>query len=99
MECMQVIVVVNGKKLKGMLNIGQRPTVNALQSRTIEVHIIDFDGDLYGSSIELQFIQNAFATSRNSMDWMNCVPSLKRTRCKHYRCYENHLHHAVCAEF
>ncbi len=52
-----VIVVVNGKKLKGMLNIGQRPTVNALQSRTIEVHIIDYDGDLYGSSIELQFIQ------------------------------------------
>jgi riboflavin kinase/FMN adenylyltransferase len=51
-----VIVVVNGKKLKGMLNIGQRPTVNALQSRTIEVHIIDYDGDLYGSSIELQFI-------------------------------------------
>jgi riboflavin kinase/FMN adenylyltransferase len=51
-----VIVVVNGKKLKGMLNIGQRPTVNALQSRTIEVHIIDYEGDLYGSSIELQFI-------------------------------------------
>ena len=51
-----VIVVVNGKKQKGMLNIGQRPTVNALQSRTIEVHIIDYDGDLYGSSIELQFI-------------------------------------------
>lgn len=52
-----VAVFIDGQKFKGMLNIGHRPTVNALQSRTIEVHILDFEGDLYGLSIEILFIQ------------------------------------------
>jgi riboflavin kinase/FMN adenylyltransferase len=41
-------------------NIGFRPTVSALsgtaaESARVEVHLIDFDGDLYGESIELEF--------------------------------------------
>jgi riboflavin kinase/FMN adenylyltransferase len=32
---------------KGMMNIGMRPTVNG-QSRAIEVHLFDFDQDIYG---------------------------------------------------
>jgi riboflavin kinase/FMN adenylyltransferase len=32
--------------LKGMMNIGMRPTVNG-QSRAIEVHLFDFDQDIY----------------------------------------------------
>ena len=50
-----VLTAVNGQFFKGMLNIGHRPTVNALQTRTIEVHIFDFEGDLYGKTIELHF--------------------------------------------
>jgi len=34
------------KTLKGMMNIGVRPTVNG-QSRAIEVHLFDFDQDIY----------------------------------------------------
>jgi riboflavin kinase/FMN adenylyltransferase len=30
-----------------MMNIGMRPTVNG-QSRAIEVHLFDFDQDIYG---------------------------------------------------
>ena len=50
-----VLTAVNGQFFKGMLNIGHRPTVNALQTSTIEVHIFDFEGDLYGKTIELHF--------------------------------------------
>jgi len=36
-------------------NIGVRPTVNG-SHRTVEAHIIDFDGDLYGRCIDLAFV-------------------------------------------
>ena len=45
----------HGSRLKGMLNIGYRPTLNNGQERSIEVHILDFEGDLYGKSIAVEF--------------------------------------------
>ena len=39
----------------GMLNIGYRPTLNNGKERSIEVHILDFEGDLYGRQIRLEF--------------------------------------------
>jgi riboflavin kinase/FMN adenylyltransferase len=42
--------------LKGMLNIGMRPTVNG-KHRTIEVNILDFDGDLYGETLTLELVK------------------------------------------
>lgn len=41
---------VEGEEYKGMLNIGIRPTVNG-NSQTIEVHLFDFEGDLYDKRI------------------------------------------------
>ena len=38
--------------LKGMLNIGVRPTIDGTK-RTIEVNIFDFDEDIYGKSIRV----------------------------------------------
>ena len=40
----------------GMLNIGYRPTLNNGKERSIEVHILDFEGDLYGKTITLKFV-------------------------------------------
>lgn len=40
----------------GMLNIGYRPTLNNGRERSIEVYILDFDGDLYGKSITIEFV-------------------------------------------
>jgi len=48
-------VLVEGQRYMSVCNIGVRPTVNG-SHRTIEAHIIDFDGDLYGRSIELSFV-------------------------------------------
>ncbi|HRN91057.1 MAG TPA: bifunctional riboflavin kinase/FAD synthetase [Ferruginibacter sp.] len=50
-----VRVTVQGKVYKGMLNIGNRPTVNGTHT-TIEVHILDFNDEIYGSIIQLAFI-------------------------------------------
>jgi riboflavin kinase/FMN adenylyltransferase len=51
-----VRAVVAGKSHLGMLNIGSRPTVNHnADNRSIEVHILDFEADIYGKTIELVF--------------------------------------------
>ena len=41
---------------KGMLNIGYRPTLNNGKECSIEVHILDFEGDLYGKDITVEFV-------------------------------------------
>lgn len=49
------IALVGEKKFGAMLNIGYRPTVDDVPTRTIETHLFDFTGDLYGASVELRF--------------------------------------------
>lgn len=39
----------------GMMNIGMRPTVNGL-NRTIEVHILEFDEDIYEKNIRIELL-------------------------------------------
>ena len=50
------LAVVNNQKLKGMLNIGLNPTVENSSKIKIEVHLFDFNGNLYGQEIQLQVI-------------------------------------------
>lgn len=51
-----VKVKVANQQFNGMLNIGSRPTVNHnADNRSIEVHILDFDRDIYGHTIGLEF--------------------------------------------
>lgn len=51
-----VKVKVDGQSYLGMLNIGNRPTVNHnADNRSIEVNIFDFYKDIYGQPIELTF--------------------------------------------
>jgi riboflavin kinase/FMN adenylyltransferase len=40
-----------------MVSIGVRPTFFTHGQRTIEAHLLDFDADLYGRSITLQFLK------------------------------------------
>jgi riboflavin kinase/FMN adenylyltransferase len=41
--------------LSGIASIGKKPTVNGT-SEELEVHIFDFDGDLYGKQIEVALL-------------------------------------------
>ena len=47
--------VVNNQNVYGMMNIGNRPTVNG-GHQTIEVHFFDFDSDLYGKELTVELL-------------------------------------------
>lgn len=50
-----VWVETQGKTYKGITNIGTRPTVSFGNEKTIETHILDFDEDIYGLSLKIEF--------------------------------------------
>ena len=52
-----VRVDVDNHTYGGMLNIGCRPTLDNGANRTIEVHIFDFDADIYHHPLRLTFVQ------------------------------------------
>lgn len=47
-----VLVNTNSGQFKGVANIGARPTINGIRQQ-LEVHIFDFDENLYGQCIEV----------------------------------------------
>ena len=51
-----VLAYVGDKQLQGMLNIGRRPTLDNGDRLSIEVNLFDFDDDIYGETITLDFI-------------------------------------------
>lgn len=51
-----VTVEFNGQKYKGVANIGYSPTFNDHQF-TVEVHILDFNDNIYGKKIRVNFIK------------------------------------------
>lgn len=50
-----VEVSIQNENFKGMLNIGHKPTFNENQLST-EVHIFDFDKDIYEQTVQVKFI-------------------------------------------
>ncbi|MBR4829115.1 MAG: riboflavin biosynthesis protein RibF [Muribaculaceae bacterium] len=51
-----VLVYIDNQQYQGMTNIGCRPTLNNGKQLSIEVNLFDFDGDIYGKAITLEFI-------------------------------------------
>jgi riboflavin kinase/FMN adenylyltransferase len=51
-----VRVKAKGQWHPGVANLGRRPTVGG-DLRTLEAHLLDFSGDLYGETIEVEFGQ------------------------------------------
>jgi riboflavin kinase/FMN adenylyltransferase len=52
-----VKVTIGSEKYFGMASIGVRPTFHPMGGRTIEVNILDFDKDIYGSDIQISFLR------------------------------------------
>lgn len=52
-----VNVQIKDEHLEGMMNIGQNPTVqkNTEQEKKLEVHIFDFDKEVYGAEVKVFF--------------------------------------------
>jgi len=47
-----VKTTIGNQNLFGIMNIGNRPTIDG-ENQTIEVHLLDFDADIYGESIQV----------------------------------------------
>ena len=51
-----VKTTIDQKIFFGIMNIGFRPTVNG-KNKTIEVHLLDFTGDLYGENMQIEVLK------------------------------------------
>jgi len=49
---------LDGVLLHGVVNLGFRPTVSSGQpERVLEIHLLDFDHDIYGKNLEIRFVR------------------------------------------
>jgi riboflavin kinase/FMN adenylyltransferase len=51
-----VRTLIDGSPADGVANLGRRPTVDA-ESRLLEVHLFEAQGDLYGRLMEVEFVR------------------------------------------
>ena len=49
------VYLPGGKSYAGVTNVGTRPTVSRGEAVSVETFLLDFDGDLYGQDIRLEF--------------------------------------------
>ena len=81
-----VNVNVLGKEYRAMANIGYNPTLNLQDKRRLEVHIIDFNEEIYDEEISVSFIKYLRGeTKYNSKEEL--INSLKETVliCRDYK--------------
>ena len=52
-----VKVTLNEEKYHGMMNIGCRPTIGANLESSIEVHLFDFNKDIYGQTLKVEVLK------------------------------------------
>ena len=52
-----VNVIYENKKYKGMLNVGINPTTDTDNKIKVEVNIFDFDKDIYGEELKVEFVK------------------------------------------
>ena len=49
---------IDGQRYPGVVNLGVRPTIGSGKSeRVLEIHLLDFDRDIYGRDVELRFLR------------------------------------------
>ena len=49
---------LDGGRYPGVVNLGYRPTVSSGKTeRVLEIHLLDFDRDIYGKDLEVRFIR------------------------------------------
>jgi riboflavin kinase/FMN adenylyltransferase len=51
------LLLLDGAILPSVTNIGVRPTFGGGGAPVVETHVFDFDGDLYGRTVRVAFVQ------------------------------------------
>ncbi|MEG0176281.1 bifunctional riboflavin kinase/FAD synthetase [Anaerorhabdus sp.] len=49
--------IIDGVKYKSMINVGHNPTFNYSQKCSVESNIFDFNNEIYGKQVKLQFVK------------------------------------------
>ena len=74
--------VVDGKRYCAVTNIGTRPTVSG-EGVTVEAHLLDFEGDLYGKAVILSFYQFLRPEEKfNSLDELKAEIEKNALQCR-----------------
>lgn len=60
-----------GVQHKAVMNIGTRPTIADGTHETIEVHLLDFAGDLYGEQLDVEVVE--FLRSEQKFDGLDAL--------------------------
>jgi riboflavin kinase/FMN adenylyltransferase len=84
-----VQVGVGGPTRYGMVSIGVRPTFFDQGLRTVEVHLLDFEGDLYGQTLTVQFLkrlreERKFGSAQHLIDQMHLDEEHSRALMKEF---------------
>ncbi len=85
-----VRVDLAGRTLTGMMNIGTRPTMHNGSNRSLEVHILDYDGDLYGQQLQVEFVQRL----RREKEFSSVSELAEQLKADEDKC--RLLAHAIC---
>jgi len=74
---------IESRPLDGVASLGTRPTVNGTEP-LLEVHVFDFEGDLYGRAIEVEFIAKLRDELKfNSLDSMMAQMTVDAAQARH----------------
>ena len=52
-----VVCLIKDANYKGIMNIGFKPTVDEGQKRTVEIHLFDYEKDIYGQDLRTKVIE------------------------------------------
>ena len=52
-----VVCLIRDANYKGIMNIGFKPTVDEGQKRTVEIHLFDYEKDIYGQDLRTKVIE------------------------------------------
>ena len=52
-----MVTLANGAKVKAAVNIGTRPVLGKAGEELLEVHLLDFDDDIYGQRLEVSLLK------------------------------------------
>ncbi|HBE69295.1 MAG TPA: bifunctional riboflavin kinase/FAD synthetase [Planctomycetaceae bacterium] len=76
------VVKLDGKHYAAAINIGPNPTFDK-SGQKVEVHVVDWDGDLYGSELTVELVDRLRAIKRfESLDALKSQLTIDISRCR-----------------
>ncbi len=81
--CSQILI--DGKLYNGISNIGRKPTIKGEYPVGVETNIFDFDGDIYGKTIQVSFLKYLRPEQKfDSVDDLVVQMEADRNTCKEF---------------